>query len=139
MLPNDEYYLASPPLSEEELERRLFAAERAHIDSRRTEMKNRVAKACGRSWGDRTQAPLTGLALSGGGIRSASTCLGALQALNQNVGIEGIDYLSTVSGGGYIGCSLTAGLDRGNGVFPFATRTMPTPTRCGIFAISPNT
>ena len=58
---------------------------------------------------DRTAYPSsTGLALSGGGIRSASFGLGALQALHVSSGIEGIDYLSTVSGGGYIGCSLTA-------------------------------
>jgi Patatin-like phospholipase len=50
---------------------------------------------------------LTGLALSGGGIRSAVFCLGALQALaNHNV-LKHFDYLSTVSGGGYIGASLT--------------------------------
>jgi hypothetical protein len=41
----------------------------------------------------------TGLALSGGGIRSAAVCLGALQALNRYHVIDGIDYLSTVSGG----------------------------------------
>jgi len=47
------------------------------------------------------------LAISGGGIRSASFALGALQAL-QNVDlIEKFDYLSTVSGGGYIGSCLT--------------------------------
>jgi hypothetical protein len=48
---------------------------------------------------DRTAYPsFTGLALSGGGIRSASFGLGALQALHVSSGIEGIDYLSTVSG-----------------------------------------
>ena len=44
-----------------------------------------------------------GLALSGGGVRSASFCLGALQALNRAGALHKIDYLSTVSGGGYIG------------------------------------
>jgi predicted acylesterase/phospholipase RssA len=62
-----------------------------------------------------------GLALSGGGIRSASFCLGALQALYQHQLIDSIDYLSTVSGGGYIGSCLTAALSRGGG-FPFAHR-----------------
>ncbi len=48
-----------------------------------------------------------GLAISGGGIRSASFGMGVLQALvNKNV-LKKIDYLSTVSGGGYIGSSLT--------------------------------
>lgn len=50
---------------------------------------------------------LTGLALSGGGIRSASFCLGILQALSYRNVLKKIDYLSTVSGGGYIGSSLT--------------------------------
>lgn len=47
-----------------------------------------------------------GLALSGGGIRSATFCLGVLQAMAQNKWIRKIDYLSTVSGGGYIGSFL---------------------------------
>lgn len=66
---------------------------------------------------DRTAYPsFTGLAISGGGIRSASFGLGALQALHVKSGIEGIDYLSTVSGGGFIGCSLTAAVqDSGSG------------------------
>ena len=45
----------------------------------------------------------TGLALSGGGIRSATFNLGLLQGLNQHGLLEDIDYLATVSGGGYIG------------------------------------
>lgn len=50
-----------------------------------------------------------GLALSGGGIRSASFGLGVLQALNNpsHDKLKAIDYLSTVSGGGYIGSSFT--------------------------------
>ncbi len=46
---------------------------------------------------------LVGLAFSGGGIRSATFNLGVLQGL-ENVGLlRFVDYLSTVSGGGYIG------------------------------------
>jgi len=55
---------------------------------------------------------LAGLALSGGGIRSASFCLGVLQALSYRNVLKKIDYLSTVSGGGYIGSSLTWLLSR---------------------------
>jgi predicted acylesterase/phospholipase RssA len=62
---------------------------------------------------------LIGLALSGGGIRSAAFCLGALQALDETAVLKRVDYLSTVSGGGYIGCSLSACLDLGKGEFPF--------------------
>jgi hypothetical protein len=50
---------------------------------------------------------LTALALSGGGIRSATFCLGVLQALAKYDLLKRFDYLSTVSGGGYIGGSLT--------------------------------
>jgi len=59
-----------------------------------------------------------GLALSGGGIRSATVCLGAVQALAESRLLRRFDYLSTVSGGGYIGCWLSAIL-RGHG------RTLP--------------
>lgn len=55
---------------------------------------------------------LSGLALSGGGIRSASFSLGILQALSYSRSLKKIDYLSTVSGGGYIGSSLTWLLSR---------------------------
>jgi Patatin-like phospholipase len=44
----------------------------------------------------------TGLCLSGGGIRSATFNLGALQALSRHGRISKLDYLSSVSGGGYI-------------------------------------
>lgn len=45
---------------------------------------------------------LTGLAFSGGGIRSATFHLGLLQALHDMDALSRIDYLSTVSGGSYI-------------------------------------
>jgi len=44
-----------------------------------------------------------GLALSGGGIRSATFCLGVLQSMARRRLLRVVDYLSTVSGGGYIG------------------------------------
>ena len=46
---------------------------------------------------------LIGLAFSGGGIRSATFNLGILQGMAQRGLLKHIDYLSTVSGGGYIG------------------------------------
>ena len=46
---------------------------------------------------------LVGLAFSGGGIRSATFNLGVLQALADGGLLGHVDYLSTVSGGGYIG------------------------------------
>jgi hypothetical protein len=58
--------------------------------------------------GPSTQLDLTGLALSGGGIRSAAFSLGALQALSAGGLLPHVDYLSTVSGGGLIGASVSA-------------------------------
>ena len=49
---------------------------------------------------------VVGLALSGGGIRSATISLGILQALAKHKCLSRIDYLSTVSGGGYAGAFL---------------------------------
>jgi len=46
---------------------------------------------------------LIGLAFSGGGIRSATFNLGVLQRLQELDLLRSVDYLSTVSGGGYIG------------------------------------
>jgi len=65
-----------------------------------------------RARGVRTSRPtadnLIGLAFSGGGIRSATFNLGILQALAENQLLHKFDYLSTVSGGGYIGSWLAA-------------------------------
>ncbi|MCE9567851.1 MAG: hypothetical protein K8U57_38115 [Planctomycetes bacterium] len=47
-----------------------------------------------------------GLALSGGGIRSAAFCLGILQSLARSGWLRSVDFLSTVSGGGYVGAFL---------------------------------
>ena len=51
---------------------------------------------------------LVGLAFSGGGIRSATFNLGILQALAKARLLRTVDYISTVSGGGYIGSWLMA-------------------------------
>ncbi|MBL8263818.1 MAG: hypothetical protein JNM58_15480 [Xanthomonadaceae bacterium] len=59
-----------------------------------------------------------GLALSGGGIRSATFCLGLIRGLASNRLLRRFDYLSTVSGGGYVGSSL--GRLFGEGVSPDA-------------------
>ncbi len=56
----------------------------------------------------KTSAGLVGLAFSGGGIRSATFNLGILQALDKKGILRYCDYLSTVSGGGYIGSCLTS-------------------------------
>ncbi len=51
---------------------------------------------------------LFGIALSGGGIRSATLNLGMLQALHARGVFDHFDYMSTVSGGGFLGSSLSA-------------------------------
>ncbi len=58
------------------------------------------------------QGDLTGLAISGGGIRSATFALGVLQCLATTGLLRRFDYLSTVSGGGYIGSWLSAWIHR---------------------------
>ena len=55
---------------------------------------------------------LVGLAFSGGGIRSATFNLGILQALARQNMLPHFDYLSTVSGGGYIGSWFSALIHR---------------------------
>ena len=55
---------------------------------------------------------LVGLALSGGGIRSATFALGALQALHKLGLLPLFDYVSTVSGGGFTGAWWSAWLSR---------------------------
>jgi hypothetical protein len=56
--------------------------------------------------------PLRALCISGGGIRSATFALGALQALAEKRLLQTFDYLSTVSGGGYTGSWLTSWIQR---------------------------
>ncbi|MDQ0394486.1 patatin-like phospholipase family protein [Labrys monachus] len=64
--------------------------------------------------------PISGLALSGGGIRSAAFSLGVMQGLEAVRGdfLDNLDYMSTVSGGGYMGGSVIAGLLQ-KGKFPY--------------------
>jgi len=51
---------------------------------------------------ERQEVPLSAICLSGGGIRSATFNLGVLQSLAQRNLLGQFDYLSSVSGGGYI-------------------------------------
>jgi hypothetical protein len=79
------------------------AIERDRISTRREK-----AFGVGRGGWDEGQPDLVGLALSGGGIRSAMFNLGILRALNKSGLLRYVDLLSTVSGGGYIGGYLSA-------------------------------
>ena len=82
------------------------AEERIAIEKARVER----AKVKGGSPG--TGNDYLGLSFSGGGIRSATFNLGVLQALARLRLLGRFDYLSTVSGGGYIGSWLTAWIHR---------------------------
>lgn len=53
-------------------------------------------------------AGLSALCFSGGGIRSATFGLGIVQALARHGLLDKFDYLSTVSGGGYLGSWISA-------------------------------
>ncbi len=90
----------------------LRAAEQAAVAARR-----RMVLAHAQADASERDLPRVGLALSGGGVRSATFALGLMRGLAQNRCAPGsppqglardgllgrLDYLSTVSGGGYIG------------------------------------
>jgi hypothetical protein len=92
----------------------VYAVEHAEITGSRAAARSRAPSVAD---------GMTGLALSGGGIRSATFCLGVLQALNAAKILHKIDYLSTVSGGGYIGTSMTVAMSTSSAkkaeCFPF--------------------
>jgi hypothetical protein len=56
-----------------------------------------------------------GLGLSGGGIRSSTFCLGVIQVLAEKRLLRDVDFLSTVSGGGYLGSFLTTTIQSDTG------------------------
>src|SRR5260370_29399058 len=64
----------------------------------------------------RQPKPFSALCISGGGIRSATFALGALQSMADHGFLTEFDYLSTVSGGGYVGSWLTAWIQRAGGL-----------------------
>ena len=96
----------------------------AHPDSNWTKLCDAEDAALAERWKhaypDHERTPTTpriGLALSGGGIRSATFCIGLIRGLAQNGILRRFDYLSTVSGGGFAGSVLgrlvtTLGIDR---------------------------
>jgi hypothetical protein len=81
-------------------------------------------------WLEHPPRDLFGLALSGGGIRSATFNLGMLQGLQDMQLLRAFDYVSTVSGGGYIGAWWTAWRHRADGragAFPDRPKGAPEP------------
>ena len=95
----------SQPEGKEPFLQDVFPAELEEINKRRQELHlPHVPSDCAPS----TKLGLVGLALSGGGIRSATFHLGVIQALAKHGLLKTVDYLSTVSGGGYIGSCLSS-------------------------------
>jgi hypothetical protein len=88
---------------------KVVEAEVEIIERRRARVRERRGGCASEAM---TRTTLVGLALSGGGIRSAATNLGTLQGLSKAGRLELVDYLSTVSGGGYIGACLASLLSR---------------------------
>lgn len=96
VLPSSPFY---PP--------RLATIEKTLINQRRAFLRKQ-----GESSDLSDDAMPVGFALSGGGIRSATFCLGLFQALARLNLVRRIDVLSTVSGGGYFGGFLGAAFCR---------------------------
>lgn len=76
------------------------AAEQFRRDERAAVLRRR--RAAGLRNDEARRLPIVGLALSGGGIRSATFSLGVLRGLAARGLLGRIDYLSSVSGGGYV-------------------------------------
>jgi hypothetical protein len=108
--------------------RKAFDEELVEIDRqrhRRLFKKSSFADDCaaghdgnnGNGWMERLRTGrrppnLVGLAFSGGGIRSATFNLGVLQGLQEFDLLRQLDFISTVSGGGFIGSWLVANVYR---------------------------
>lgn len=93
----------------------VLPAELAEIARRRKNAEVRPLPQSDEGVAPSTSFGLVGLAFSGGGIRSASFCLGVAQRLITSEVFKHVDYLSTVSGGGYTGSCLSSLMRSGRG------------------------
>jgi hypothetical protein len=89
----------------------VFPAELEEIKARRKNVGIATDKLEG---SPSTNMELTGLAISGGGIRSATFALGVVQELARRGLLKSTDYMSTVSGGGYTGSCISSLLNQPN-------------------------
>jgi patatin-like phospholipase len=111
----------------------LRAIERADLNQRRTRLGRPALSADA----DSTRERVAGLALSGGGVRSAALSLGAIEALSTVMLPDGcntssapaifnqIDYVSSVSGGSYAACSISAKIFRDNATLALSPESDP--------------
>ncbi len=91
--------------NKKEFEEDVFPAELEEINKRRERLG---LPGTGKSEEPSTENELIGLSLSGGGIRSATFSLGIIQGLAKHGVLKHVDYLSTVSGGGYTGSCISS-------------------------------
>lgn len=80
----------------------LLEHELIHVNERRQKVGSDPVSSAGNAYGRAAASGLMGLCFSGGGIRSATFNLGILQGLAELKLLRSFDYLSTVSGGGYV-------------------------------------
>src|SRR5215469_17968868 len=95
--------------------------ELTEVDRRRSKVLKARPPAISPEHSPETQAlkrDLAGMGISGGGIRSGTFNLGLLQGLAEHGVLHRLDYLSTVSGGGYIGSWLHGVIQRLHGGRP---------------------
>ena len=103
----------SPPKPKISTFAELYATESEKLDSKGQKISFTVDNGiAGEPWVTFTSRDRFGLAFSGGGIRSATFNLGLAQALAHLGVLKEVDYLSTVSGGGYVGGFWMAWLQR---------------------------
>lgn len=94
--------MGATPGMDEDTRHRLNEAERADVLARRSLYRRTNADSA---------VDAVGLALSGGGIRSATFGLGIVQVLARRGMLQDVDFLSTVSGGGYLGAFINTVVD----------------------------
>jgi len=83
-------------------------ADKERLEAERQHEEDMLAAECDYLWGTSARPNfLAGIALSGGGVRAATVALGVLQTLAANDLLCRFHYISTVSGGGYIGSALS--------------------------------
>jgi hypothetical protein len=99
-IPFDELLGLDGPMKGATSKEQIIAAEKQEVEDRR--------QAIGLARGS---DDLVGLAISGGGIRSATFALGVVQGLVDRGILKRVDLLSTVSGGGYLGSFLSSMLN----------------------------
>jgi hypothetical protein len=91
----------------------LYSREMGQLGDAQSGARSQIqTSVAGEPWVKFTPSDRFGLALSGGGIRSATFNLGFAQALAHLGILKEVDYLSSVSGGGYFGGFWMAWLQR---------------------------